>query len=101
VVTTTDDGSEGAHCFLTSPLEEAAREQPPDAIMACGPMEMLICVAGIAEQLKIPCQLSIEATMACGMGACLGCAVPAADSRAGYLHVCRDGPVFDARQLRL
>ena len=101
VVTTTDDGSEGAHCFLTSPLEEAARQRAPDAIMACGPMDMLVCVAGIAKQLEIPCQLSIEATMACGMGACLGCAVPAADSSAGYLHVCRDGPVFDARQLRL
>ena len=67
--------------------------------MACGPMEMLLCVAGIAEQLNIPCQLSIEATMACGMGVCLGCAVPAADGRAGYLHVCKDGPVFSLAEL--
>ena len=101
VVTTTDDGSEGARCFLTSPLEEAARSRPPDAIMACGPMDMLVCVAGIADRLQIPCQISIEATMACGLGACLGCAVPAAGQTAGYLHVCKDGPVFDIHQLRL
>ena len=96
---TTDDGSEGAHCFLTSPLEEEARRHPPDVIMACGPMDMLMCVAGIAERLGVPCQLSIESAMACGMGACLGCAVPAADGD-HYYHVCKDGPVFDAHQLR-
>ena len=97
---TTDDGSAGAQCFLTSPLEEQARRQPPDVIMGCGPMDMLACVAGIAEQLNIPCQLSIESTMACGMGACLGCAVPSADRDGGYFHVCKDGPVFPAHLLR-
>ena len=97
---TTDDGSEGAQCFLTSPLEEEARRQPPDVIMACGPMDMLACVAGIADQLNIPCQLSIESTMACGMGACLGCAVSKAENEEGYFHVCKDGPVFSAHQLR-
>ena len=97
VVYTTDDGSEGAQCFLTSPLEEAVQQQPPDAIMACGPMDMLICTAGIAERMGVPCQLS----MACGMGACLGCAVPAADLEGRYHHVCKDGPVFDAQRLRL
>jgi dihydroorotate dehydrogenase electron transfer subunit len=60
---------------------------------------MLICVAGIAARLNVPCQLSIESAMACGMGACLGCAVSAADG-SGYYHVCKDGPVFDARLLR-
>ena len=100
VVTTTDDGSEGARCFLTNPLEEAARRHPPDVIMACGPRDMLVCVAGIAERLNVACQLSVESAMACGMGACLGCAVPGAEGGA-YLHVCKDGPVFDARLLRL
>lgn len=98
---TTDDGSEGAQCFLTSPLENETRRRPPDVIMACGPMDMLACVAGIAAQSKIPCQLSIESVMACGMGACLGCAVRAADDTGGYLHVCKDGPVFDAGALKL
>lgn len=98
---TTDDGSEGAQCFLTNPLDEEVRRHPPDAILACGPMDMLKCVAGIAHQLDIPCQLSIESAMACGLGACLGCAVPAAGDGGRYYHVCKDGPVFDALQLQL
>ena len=101
LVCTTDDGSEGAQCFLTNPLEEEARRHPPDAIMACGPMDMLGCVAGIARKFDIPCQLSIESVMACGLGACLGCAVPAAGDERRYHHVCKDGPVFDAALLRI
>jgi dihydroorotate dehydrogenase electron transfer subunit len=95
----TDDGSDGAQCFLTHPLEIEAQERPPDIIYACGPMDMLSCVAGIAARLAIPCQVSIESAMACGIGACLGCAVasPSSDS---YWHVCKDGPVFDADQLQ-
>ncbi len=96
---TTDDGSDGAQCFLTHPLEMEAQKRPPDIIYACGPMDMLSCVAGIAARLKIPCQVSIESMMACGLGACLGCAVEGA-SQDGYLHVCKDGPVFDADRLR-
>ena len=96
---TTDDGSDGAQCFLTHPLEEASLKRPPDVIYACGPMDMLSCVAGIAERLRVPCQVSIESVMACGVGACLGCAVEGR-SHDGYLHVCKDGPVFDTRQLR-
>ena len=96
---TTDDGSEGAQCFLTSPLEDETRHRPPDVIMACGPMDMLMCVAGIADRMNIACQLSIESVMACGMGACLGCAVPAAGDGGHYLHACKDGPVFDAHLL--
>lgn len=98
---TTDDGSEGAQCFLTSPLEEETRRRPPDAIMACGPMDMLMCVAGIADRMNVACQLSIESAMACGMGACLGCAVQAAGNEGRYHHVCKDGPVFDAHLLQL
>jgi dihydroorotate dehydrogenase electron transfer subunit len=100
-VYTTDDGSEGAQCFLTTPLEEAVQQRPPDAIMACGPKDMLICTAGIAERMRVPCQLSVESAMACGMGACLGCAVAAADEQGRYHHVCKDGPVFDALRVRL
>jgi dihydroorotate dehydrogenase electron transfer subunit len=98
---TTDDGSEGAQCFLTSPLEEETRRNPPDVIMACGPMDMLKCVAGIADRVNVACQLSIESAMACGMGACLGCAVQAAGNVGRYHHVCKDGPVFEAHHLQL
>lgn len=96
---TTDDGSDGAQCFLTHPLEIEAQNQPPDIIYACGPWDMLSCVAGIAARLAVPCQVSIESTMACGIGACLGCAVPPRSGE-GYLHVCKDGPVFDSEQMQ-
>ncbi|MEJ2220122.1 MAG: dihydroorotate dehydrogenase electron transfer subunit [Desulfobacterales bacterium] len=98
---TTDDGSSGDQCLVTDPLEIAVLESRPDIIFACGPMEMLACVAGIADKAGIACQVSIEAMMACGMGACLGCAVAGRKSADKYLHVCLNGPVFDTRELKI
>jgi dihydroorotate dehydrogenase electron transfer subunit len=98
--TTTDDGSEGEACIITNPVEAAVREKQPGVIYACGPSGMLKCVAGIAEEYIVPCYVSIERAMACGIGACLGCAVEGRDE-SRYLHVCIDGPVFDSRDLRL
>lgn len=95
----TDDGSAGDACFLTQPLARAVAEQKPDVIYACGPMDMLRCVADVAARQRVACQVSIESAMACGMGACLGCAVAAKNNGPGYRHVCLDGPVFDAAQL--
>jgi dihydroorotate dehydrogenase electron transfer subunit len=57
---------------------------------------MLDCVIGIAAAHGVICQVSIETAMACGMGACLGCAVPSRDTPDRYYHACLDGPVFDA-----
>jgi len=59
---------------------------------------MLRCVAQMARLINAPCQVSIEALMACGIGACLGCAVEG-KRKDRYLHVCSDGPVFDAETL--
>ena len=98
---TTDDGSAGDHCLVTQPLETLSGKRRPDIIYACGPLEMLKCVAGIAEKLKVPCQVSIETMMACGMGACLGCAVERKEASDNYLHTCMDGPVFDSRDLKI
>jgi len=97
---TTDDGSTGDQCFVTHPLEMALEKNRADIIYACGPMEMLKCVVGIAAKHKIPCQISIETIMACGMGACLGCAVEKKDDASIYMHACMDGPVFDADALK-
>lgn len=99
VLVTTDDGSLGNQCLITHPLEISAREHRPDIILACGPSGMLACVAGIAESLDIACQISLETVMACGMGACLGCAVKGRDTDARRLHACLDGPVMDSRQI--
>jgi dihydroorotate dehydrogenase electron transfer subunit len=98
---TTDDGSSGDQCLVTDPLEIAVVENRPDIIFACGPMEMLACVAGIADKHGVACQVSIETMMACGMGACLGCAVAGRKSSDKYLHACLNGPVFDIRELKI
>lgn len=95
----TDDGSIGRKGLVTRLLEEAVPTGRPDLICACGPMPMLKAVADIAEKYGIPCQISIETIMACGMGACLGCAVKNTANTDRYDHVCIDGPVFDAHRL--
>ena len=100
VQTTTDDGSAGDQCLVTHPLEEVVDEHPPDIIVACGPMEMLACIVGITQKYGVPCQVSIETRMACGMGACLGCAVEGRNQSDRYLHACLDGPVFDAAEIK-
>jgi dihydroorotate dehydrogenase electron transfer subunit len=101
VVLTTDDGSCGEQCLVTNPLEAAVRNEPPDLVLACGPKPMLACVLGIARAHGIPCQVSIETMMACGMGACLGCAVPGRQDPTRFLHACLDGPVFEADEIDL
>lgn len=101
VTITTDDGSAGDQCLVTDPLDIAIQEQIPDWVYACGPPGMLACVAGIAESHQVACQVSIETMMACGLGACLGCAVKSRSQKDAYLHACMDGPVFDATEIEL
>ena len=93
---TTDDGTAGDQCFVTHPFEMAVREHKPDMVYACGPIDMLQCILDVAEAHSVRCEISVETAMACGMGVCLGCAVKRRDTEQGYLHACRDGPVFDA-----
>ena len=95
----TDDGSKGHQGVVTQSLTRALDQGPADLVCACGPLPMLKAVAAIARARGIACQVSIEAMMACGMGACLGCAVKVPDDDARYRHVCMDGPVFDAHRL--
>ncbi len=97
----TDDGSAGQKGLVTRLLEDAVSANPPDLICACGPMPMLKAVVDIAKTNNIDCQISIETIMACGMGACLGCAVEGKDTSDHYRHVCIDGPVFDGGQIDL
>lgn len=98
-VIATDDGSYGFHGLVTIPT--AAEEF--DAVFACGPAPMLKAVRMLAEERGVPCFLSLEERMACGIGACLGCAVALLDENGKeyYGHVCKDGPVFDSRRLAL
>jgi len=92
----TDDASAGKQGFVTDGLLGLIDQEKPDIIYACGPYPMLKKVSEIAKKYGIACRISIESHMACGMGACLGCAVLSKDSHKNYFHVCTDGPVFDA-----
>lgn len=97
----TDDGSYGDKCFVTDILETAIDKRRPDVIYGCGPVEMLKVVADIARTHTLPCQISIETVMACGLGVCLGCAIERKDSSGKYAHVCKDGPVFDTNVVKI
>ncbi len=92
----TDDGSVGYKGFITNLLEADIKEDKPDIIYACGPLSMIEKVVSIAKANNILCQVSMEQRMACGVGACLGCAIKIKDVEKGwvYKHVCKNGPVF-------
>jgi len=68
-------------------------------IYSCGPPGMLAAVARLAEEFGVPCQVSVEANMACGFGACMGCAIEVTGEAKRYKLVCKDGPVFDTREI--
>jgi dihydroorotate dehydrogenase electron transfer subunit len=93
---TTEDGATGTKGLVTVALEarHAHHRGRSVRIMGCGPNGMLWAIARIAKQREIPCFISLEEQMACGIGVCLGCAVPARSRP--YRYVCSNGPVFDA-----
>lgn len=84
----TQDGSLGTKGLVTDGMEEQG-----SSIYACGPMGMLQRVVRKAE---VPVQVSLEARMGCGFGACMGCAIM---TKAGPKRICHDGPVFDGKEL--
>ncbi len=96
----TDDGSAGYHGFVTGLLEQRLAEGSADLICACGPMPMLRGIVKLADAHKIPTQVSLEERMGCGVGACLVCACKTVkDGREIFTHVCKDGPVFDGKDV--
>jgi dihydroorotate dehydrogenase electron transfer subunit len=86
---------------VTDLLDEFIRKNSGDvAVYACGPKPMLRKVAEMTIPLRIPCHVSLEANMACGLGVCQGCAVRAsASAGTSYWYVCKEGPVFDAEEI--
>ena len=91
----TDDGSAWHHGMVTDLMASEMHAQSDWTVYSCGPHPMLRSVAKICRDNGWSCQVSLETMMACGVGACLGCAVPKAELEEGYAHVCKDGPVFD------
>ena len=99
LIETTDNGSYGIHGFVTGPLSEIIDEV--DRVCACGPTPMLKRIAEICREHGKECLVSLEQRMACGVGACLGCAVAVIreDGTNTYKHVCKDGPVFRSEEV--
>jgi len=100
LVITTDDGSYGIHGFAINVLKEEIAKKKIDAIFACGPLVMLKATQALAKEAGIFCQISLEEKMGCGFGVCLGCAVKPAEGTY-YLHVCKQGPVFEADKVEI
>ena len=96
------DGSAGTRGTVLDALDARWGGGPGlgDRIYACGPAAMLVAVARMARRWDLGCQISLEAVMGCGFGACVGCAVPRAGG-SEYALVCRDGPVFEMDEVDL
>lgn len=103
--TATDDGSTGYHGLVTDLLRSDLDGYDPGETMiyACGPAAMIRSLGVILGRSAIRCEVSLEERMACGIGACLGCAVAITegDGKIVYRRVCHDGPVFDIRGIAL
>lgn len=94
----TDDGSYGYHGFVDALIRAELEKDPGyDGVLACGPKPMLRNIARVAEEFGVPCQVSMEERMGCGVGACLVCACDMNDG--SRKHVCKDGPVFDSKEV--
>ncbi len=95
----TDDGSLGHRGLVTELIEPAVKTAGKSCrIVCCGPEPMLKATALIAERLGVPCRVSLETPMACGMGICFSCAAKIRDAAGGwdYRRTCVEGPVFNA-----
>ena len=93
LITTTDDGTYGLQCMVTEPLAKLLDREKFDMIYTCGPEVMVKKIFELTEQRKLPLEASLERLMRCGIGLCGSCMI-------GKYRVCKDGPVFNAAQLR-
>ncbi|MDD3164720.1 MAG: dihydroorotate dehydrogenase electron transfer subunit [Oscillospiraceae bacterium] len=100
VVVMSDDGTCGKQGFVADGAAELLKKHTYAAVMACGPKIMLKTVAQAAKKAGVPCYVSMEERMGCGIGACLVCACKTTkNGEEGYRHVCKDGPVFAAEEV--
>jgi dihydroorotate dehydrogenase electron transfer subunit len=103
----TDDGSHGHHGLVTDLLDHLLQEERSLSsdrslhIITCGPEPMMEAVARIALAANVPCQISLETPMACGIGICFSCVakIRQADGNWDYKRTCVEGPVFEASEV--
>ncbi len=100
ILYSTEDGSWGSRGLVTALLEKVIREEDPQElfIQTCGPKPMMKAVIALAHKYGIEGEASWDESMACGVGACLGCMVKTHD---GLMRACVDGPVFKFKDLVL
>ena len=94
VYITTEDASAGERGFVTQ--HSILRDATFDGIAVCGPKPMMMAMASYAKSRGIPCEVSLENMMACGLGVCLCCVEETIE---GNLCVCKEGPVFNVNRL--
>ena len=96
----TDDGSYGFNGLVTLPFIDAIKDVKYDIVYACGPGPMIKALSAIVDNAGIPCQVSLEQRMGCGIGACKVCVcMIRSGGEAVYKQVCKDGPVFWSRDV--
>lgn len=99
-IAVTDDGSYGAQMNAVQAFEaDLQKGNRPDVILSCGPTPMLRALKVVAERENIPCFVSLEERMGCGIGACLVCVCDLTDGKKA--RVCKDGPVFNVQDVVL
>jgi dihydroorotate dehydrogenase electron transfer subunit len=101
VLVSTDDGSAGHHGLVTEVAEQVLASSPAARVVCCGPERMMEAVAHLAARLRVPCQVSLETPMACGIGICFSCVAKVRDEAGGwdYRRTCVEGPIFDAARI--
>lgn len=96
VFISTDDGTYGKKGLVTDLVQDILKKKQIDKVITVGPIPMMKVVAKVVEKYKIPCLVTMEERMACGIGACKGCVCK---TKKGYKTVCKNGPVFDAKEV--
>jgi len=104
LVIATDDGSYGFSGNALAAVIDRINKGDFEVVYACGPLPMIKAIKEITDKINIECQISLEERMGCGIGACLCCTVKTPDdTELGFkhLHVCKNGPIFNAREVLL
>ena len=97
----TDDGTAGHHGLVTDLARQVISESPGVRVVCCGPERMMKAVAELTAEQAVPCQVSLETPMACGIGICFSCVAKVRDASGewDYKRTCVEGPIFEATQI--
>lgn len=96
----TDDGSYGEKGLVTELLKVEIEKEQPDMVFLCGPTVMMKAGVELLKKYNVPCEVSMEQHMGCGIGACLTCVCKVKkDDDWQYIQVCKSGPVFSGEEI--